>query len=106
MNQLWRSDNSNRLTHKLKEQRQYSFDHTYYEIKMSAYFDRRDCQVSFIPTEKGLRTPSFRIDAADGFAFAEYKRKDSGGLRIDSDVEKAASQLEGYGGPGVIFIEL
>jgi len=106
LNQLWRSDDSNRLTDKVKELRQYSFDHTYYEIKMSAYFDRRDHQVSFVPTEKGLQTPDFRIDATDGFAFAECKRKDSEGLQIDSDVEKAASQLEGYGGPGVIFIEL
>jgi len=106
LNQLWRTDNSNQLTDKVRELRQYSFDHTYYEIKMSAYFDRRNCRVSFIPREKELETPDFRIDAADGFAFAECKRKDSESLQIDSDVEKAASQLEGYGGPGVIFVEI
>lgn len=106
LNQLWRNDNRNRLTEKIKELQQYLFHHTYYELKMSAYFDRRNYEVSFIPREEGLQTPDFRIDSNDGFAFAECKRKDSVSLQIDSDVEKAASQLEGYGGPGVIFVEL
>lgn len=106
LNQLWRSDNGNRLSDKIKELRQYSFHHTYYELKMAAYFARRKHGVSFIPREAGLQTPDFRIDSIDGFAFAECKRKDSESLQIDSDVEKAALQLEDYGGPGVIFVEL
>jgi hypothetical protein len=106
LNQLWRSDNSNRLLDKIKELRQYSFHHTYYELKMAAQFDERMPNVSFIPREADLQTPDFRIDSTDGFAFAECKRKDSESLQIDGDLEKAASQLEEYGGPGIIFIEV
>jgi hypothetical protein len=106
LNQLWRNDNSNRLLDKIKELRQYSFHHTYYELKMAAHFDQRMSNVSFVPRETGLKTPDFRIDSTDGFAFAECKRRDSESLQIDSDVEEAALQLEEYGGPGIIFIEL
>jgi hypothetical protein len=106
LNQLWRNDNSNRLLDKIKELRQYSFHHTYYELKIAAHFDQRMSNISFIPRETGLKTPDFRIDSTDGFAFAECKRRDSESLQIDSDVDEAALQLEEYGGPGIIFIEL
>ena len=106
LNQLWRRDNRNRLLDKIMELRRYSFHHAYYELKMAARFDGRMPNVSFIPREPDLQTPDFRIDSTDGFAFAECKRKDSDSLQIDGDVEKAASQLEEYGGPGIIFIEV
>lgn len=105
-NQLWREDDSNNLSEKIKELRQYSFAHTYYELKISAFFDRRGFPVTFIKREKDLQTPDFRINSRMGFAFGECKRKDVPSLQINGDVEKAALQIESYGGPGIIFIEV
>jgi len=106
LNQLWRKDDSNKLSEKTKELKQYSFMHAYYELKVAAFFDKKGFGVSFIKKEKDLRTADFRIDSVDGFAFGECKRKDATSLQIDSDVEEAALQIQEYGWPGIIFLEV
>ncbi len=106
LNQLWRPDDSNNFQEKIKELQQYSFIHTFYELKIASYFDRRELPVTFINKVKGEKTPEFRIDSLDGYAFCECKRKDSPSIEIDSLLETAIAQIENYGGPGIIFIEV
>lgn len=106
LNQLWHPDDSNNLQEKIKELRQHSFIHTFYELKIASYFDRRELPVTFINKVKGEKTPEFRIDSQDGYAFCECKRKDSPSIEIDSLLEDAVAQIENYGGPGIIFIEI
>lgn len=106
LNQLWRFDNSNNFQEKIKELQRYSFIHTYYELKIASYFNRRGFSVTFIKRRKDEKTPEFRIDSSDGYAFCECKRKDSPTIEIDNLLEDAASQIESYGGPGIIFVEI
>jgi len=106
LNQLWRRDDSNNLQHKIEELQGLSFENAYFELKIAAHFDRRGFDVKFVKRKKGLKTPDFQINSTDGYAFVECKRKDAQGLAIDGDIEKAASQIEEFGGPGVIFVEL
>ena len=106
INQLWRPDDSNNFQEKIVELRQYSFEHTFYELKIASYFDRRGFPVTFIKKRKNEKTPEFRIDSLEGYAFCECKRKDSPSIEIDSLLEDAASQIENFGGPGIIFIEI
>jgi hypothetical protein len=105
INQLWRDDDTNNLSEKIRELRQYSFIHAYYELKIAASLDRV-FPITFIKREKGLRTPDFRVDSDDGFAFCECKRKEAPGFHIDSAINDAASQIESYGGSGIIFLEV
>ncbi|MEM0489351.1 MAG: hypothetical protein QW707_09180 [Candidatus Bathyarchaeia archaeon] len=106
LNQLWRKNNSNNLLKKIVDLRKCSFEHTFYELKIAASLDRRGFPVTFIKEEKYLKTPDFRVDSIDGFAYCECKKKETTSLQVDSDIEKAMSQIENYGGPGIIFIEL
>lgn len=103
--ELWDQTDSNNLSEKVKELQQYSFGHAYYELKIASYFHKR-MQVTFIKRENGLKTPDLRIDSVDGFAFAECKLKDSSNIQIGDFFEEASIQIERYGGPGIIFIEL
>jgi hypothetical protein len=106
LNQLWRENDSNNLSDKVEELRGSSFEHTYFELKIASHFDRRGFDVKFLRREEQLKTPDFQVTSADGYAFVECKRKSVSGLKIDSDIEKAALQIEEFGGPGLIFIEL
>jgi hypothetical protein len=113
LNQLWREDDSNNFSDKIDELRGSSFEHTYFELKIAAQFDRRGFGVAFLKRKKvkiqvreqWLKTPDFRVDSADGYSYVECKRKSVSGLVIDNDVEDAALQIQEYGGPGLIFIE-
>jgi hypothetical protein len=114
LNQLWHEDDSNNLSDKIDELRGSTFEHTYFELKIAAHFDRRGFGVTFLRRKKmsfqcrneWLKTPDFRVDTENGYSFVECKRKSVSGLVIDNDVEDAACQIQEYGGPGVIFVEL
>jgi len=114
LNQLWRADDSNNLSDKIDELRGASFEHTYFELKIAAHFDRKGFDMTFVKRKKvnvqgrseWLKTPDFQVNSKDGYSFVECKRKSVLGLAIDNDVEDAASQIQEYGGPGLIFIEL
>jgi len=114
LNQLWRADDSNNLSDKIDELRGTSFEHTYFELKIAAQFDRDGFDVVFVKRKKmsvlgkdtWLKTPDLQLNAKDGYAFVECKRKSATGLSIDNEVDDAASQIQEYGGPGVIIVEL
>jgi hypothetical protein len=114
LNQLWRADDSNNLSDKIDELRGASFEHTYFELKIAAHFDRKGFDVVFVKRKKinvqgrseWLKTPDFQVNSKDGYSFVECKRKSALGLAIDNDVEDAASQIQEYGGPGLILVEL
>jgi hypothetical protein len=114
LNQLWRADDSNNLSDKIDELRGTSFEHTYFELKIAAQFDRDGFDVVFVKRKKvsvlgkdtWLKTPDLQLTAKDGYAFVECKRKSATGLSIDNEVDDAASQIQEYGGPGVIIVEL
>jgi hypothetical protein len=115
LNQLWRADDSNNLSDKIDELRRASFEHTYFELKIAAQFDLSGFDVIFVKRKKvhfldqdtWLKTPDLQVNAEeDGYVFVECKKKSVTGLSIDNEVEDAASQIQEYGGPGVIIIEL
>jgi hypothetical protein len=114
LNQLWREDDENNLSDKIDELRRFSFEHTYFELKIAAHFDRRGFGSTFISRKKvrvdgreeWIKTPDFQVKGGDNYSFVECKRKSSPGLSIDNEIEDGAQQIQEYGGPGLIFIEL
>jgi hypothetical protein len=114
LNQLWREDDSNNLSDKIDELRGFSFEHTYFELKIAAHFDRRGFGLTFLRRKKvrvdgreeWMKTPDFLVKARDTYSFVECKRKSSPGLSIDNEIEDGAQQIQEYGGPGLIIIEL
>jgi hypothetical protein len=106
LEKIWKVDDSNNISEKIKELRQYGFEKTYFELKCACYYERKECQVEFIKRRKGEQTPEFKIISNGEFAIAECKKKSKKSLDVRDNLQKASDQIEAYGGPGIIFIEL
>jgi len=52
-----------------------NFEKLYTELKVASYFSQRDLQVKFLKEEKSRKTPDLQVDAKDGSAAVECKRK-------------------------------
>lgn len=106
LEKLWKIDDSNNMSEKIKELRQFGFEKTYFELKCACYYERKGFQVEFIKRRKGKSTPDFKIISNGKFAIAECKKKSKKSIDVSSNLEIASNQIEAYGGPGIVFIEL
>lgn len=105
LEKLWKVDDSNNIFEKIKELRQFGFEKTYFELKCACYYERKECQVEFIKRKDG-KTPEFKIISNGEFAIAECKKKSKDSFGVRDNLQKASDQIEAYGGPGIVFIEL
>lgn len=109
LEKLWKVDDSNNMSEKIKELRQYGFEKTYFELKCASYYERKDCKVEFIKTIKkikGVQTPEFMVISNGESAIIECKKKSKESFDVRNNLQDAADQIDAYGGPGIIFIEL
>lgn len=102
---LWKVDDSNNIFEKVKELRQFGFEKTYFELKCACYYERKECQVEFIKRKKE-KTPEFKIISNGEFAIVECKKKSKESFDVRNNLQDGSNQIEAYGGPGIIFIEL
>lgn len=108
---LWKKDDSNKLSNKVDELKKCDFPKTYFELKTACYFERKGLKIEFISREKGRKTPDFRIISKEGVCAVECKKQDPvRSFDLENHMTKAASQLKEYyeynGDSGIIFIEL
>jgi len=86
------------------------FEKLYTELKVANYFSQRDLQVKFIKEDKSSKTPDIQVDAPDGSAVVECKRKKfQESFHIESVIDSildANTQLISSKIPGIIYVDI
>ncbi len=86
------------------------FDKLYSELKAANYFSDKGFQVEFLKEKKLKKTPDLQINAKDGSALVECKRKkEQSTLSIEGVVDSvldANEQMVDATMPGIIFIDI
>lgn len=87
-----------------------SFEKLYTELKVASYFSQRGLQVKFLKEVKSSKTPDIQVDAKDGLAVVECKRKKyQGSFFIESVIDSildANTQLTDSKIPGIIYVDI
>lgn len=87
-----------------------TFNKVFTELKAANYFADKGFRINFIKEERGKKTSDFRVDAKDGSALVECKRKkEQEKLIIESILDSildANEQLTKSEIPGIIFIDI
>jgi len=87
-----------------------SFEKIYTELKVANYFSQRGLQVKFIKEVKSSKTPDIEVNAQDGSAVVECKRKEyQEGFFIESVIDSvldANTQLLDSQIPGIIYVDI
>ncbi|MBS3782225.1 MAG: hypothetical protein KGY66_06135 [Candidatus Thermoplasmatota archaeon] len=107
---LWKTDDSNKLSEKLLELKNDTFSNAYYELRCAEYYDKKLDKIEFIETREDIKSPDFRIFSNKETAVVECKKKSEGSTDLENNILDASAQLkanfEGHKETGVIFIEL
>lgn len=87
-----------------------TFNKIYTELKVANYFADKGFGIHFIKEQKEQKTPDFRVDARDGSALVECKRKkEQNELIIESIIDSvldANEQLDDSEIVGIIYIDI
>jgi len=109
LEKLWKVDDSNNIFEKIKELRRSGFEKTFFELKCACYYEKKECKVEFInkiKKIKGIKTPEFMVISNGESAIVECKKKSKESFDVRNNLQDGSDQIEAYGGPGIIFIEL
>jgi len=87
-----------------------SFEKIYTELKVANYFSQKGLEIKFLKEVKDSKTPDIQVDAKDGSAVIECKRKKyQESFFIESVIDSvldANTQLIDSEFPGIIYVDI